>query len=536
MKNMSLPIKFSLSENAHSNLQKCELWIMRDGLNSNGSSFDDEGMDRAKTSLKNIPILAYIKKKEDGESDFDEHNMDYVFERDDEGNLCIKEYYLEVPIGVIPETNNYRLEKLNGHNWVVVNGYIWKSYSNEGFEILQRDEEKSVSMEISVGRGEFVNNVYHIKDYEYQGVTILGSDVMPGISGAKIKMEFSKQDNTEFFNKVKELNQMLKEELESEVEELGNNTLEFEETKKKIVDDEDTIIQAEPTPPKEKITEEHPEVQAKTLEEPIEEPVEEEKVEEVVEVEEEKEEPTEVIEEPVEESVEEPTEEDAVEDNVEDFSANISNVVGFINEALTNVTFEEDCFGEIFTSQKYFFEDLLMDTGVAVLYDVETFKYVGVNYSLEGDNVSLDFNSTKEYIPTWKEREVGQNSGFGIVSAFKKDFENKADTIIAKIKNENEELKSFKDQIEKSQLKEELVEVASEFTVLEEEETNSVIEKVLNNEISKEEFKKELFALVGIKTLADSNHKFNSNTKTKLKVQSHQSEDDKDPYGGLIKK
>ena len=173
MQNVSLPIKFNLMENKKSNLQKCELWIMREGINSNGSSFDLSGMDRASESLKNIPILAYIKKGEDGEPDFDEHNMEYRFETDDEGNLCLKEHYLEVPIGVIPESNNYRLEKVNGHNWVVVDGYIWKSYSNEGFEILKRDEEKSVSMEITVNRGEFSKNVYNILDYTYLGVTVL---------------------------------------------------------------------------------------------------------------------------------------------------------------------------------------------------------------------------------------------------------------------------------------------------------------------------------------------------------------------------
>ena len=539
MQNVSLPIKFNLMENKKSNLQKCELWIMREGINSNGSSFDLSGMDRASESLKNIPILAYIKKGEDGEPDFDEHNMEYRFETDDEGNLCLKEHYLEVPIGVIPESNNYRLEKVNGHNWVVVDGYIWKSYSNEGFEILKRDEEKSVSMEITVNRGEFSKNVYNILDYTYLGVTVLGSDVAPGISGARIKMDFSTNDNTEFFNAVKELNKMLKEELQSEVKQVDKTTLEFEETKKKKKDDEDEKC-------------------GKTVEEVevIEEPQTEETVEEVEEiVDTEKEveviEESQIIEETeevVEEVVEETTEEEVVEEETEtmeeeveeetetteteEFSSNIGNVVGYIQEAIAKVTYQEEFLGEYYTSPKFYFEDLLLDTNTAILFDAESCKYVGVGYTLDGDNVLVDFDSAKEYIPTWKEREVGNQLGYGVISAYKKQCEERFNSIVERFKSENEELKKFKEEVEIGLLKEELVDIAKEFAALKEEETQVVIDKVLNKEIDKQDFKKELFAMVGMKAM--ENNQVFSAKGTKFKVPVHNEEND--PYGGLIKK
>ncbi|MGL5348277.1 MAG: hypothetical protein ACRDA3_13080 [Peptostreptococcaceae bacterium] len=522
MQNISLPIEFSLIENSNSNLQKCELWIMRDGLNSNGSSFDLGGMDKAKESLKNIPILAYIKKRDDGEDDFDEHNMEYRLETDEEGNICVKEHYLEVPIGVIPETNNYKLEKVNGHHWVVVDGYIWKSYSNEGYEILKRDEEKSVSMEISVNRGEFSKQVYNILDYTYQGVTILGSDVSPGIRGAKVKMDFSVNDNTEFFNAVKELNKVLKEELESEVN--------YVESKKKIEDSEDTIIE-------DTTIVENPE---NVVEEEVETPIVEETPEEEV---------TPTVEETVEDAIEEESDEvdeqttedadvegaEEVEDvTSEEFSSNINNVVGYINEALSKITYEEEFLGEYFTSPKYYFEDLILDSSIAVLYDVESGKYIGANYSLEGDNVSINFDSTKEYIPTWKEREVGNNGEYGIVSAFKKNTEEKFASMFEEIKLENEKLRQFKDEIETELLKEELKSMTEEFSSLTEDETTEIIEKVINKQLNKEDFKKELFALVGMKMMGNEN-KENFNSKgTKLKVQIGQV--DTDPYGGLIKK
>ena len=542
MQNVSLPIKFNLMENKKSNLQKCELWIMREGLNSNGSSFDLSGMDKASESLKNIPILAYIKKGEDGEPDFDEHNMEYRFETDDEGNLCLKEHYLEVPIGVIPESNNYRLEKVNGHKWVVVDGYIWKSYSNEGYEILKRDEEKSVSMEISVNRGEFSKNIYNILDYTYLGVTVLGSDVAPGISGAKIKMDLSTNDNTEFFNAVKELNKMLKEELQSEVKQVDNITLEFEETKKKKKADDDSrkcgrsveeVEVLEETETEETIEQVEEIIDTEKEVEAIEEPEIVEEVEEVVEeesVEEFVKEETETVEE-VEET-EEIVEEEPEIKETEEFSANIGNVVGYVQEAIAKVTYEEEFLGEYYTSPKFYFEDLLLDTNIAILFDAESWKYVGVNYTLDGDNVLVDFDSAKEYIPTWKEREVGNQSGYGVISAYKKQCEDRFNSIVERFKSENEELKKFKQEVEVGLLKEELINIASEFAALKEEETQVVIDKVLNKEIDKQDFKKELFALVGMKTM--ENTQIFSAKGTKFKVPVHN--EDNDPYGGLIKK
>ena len=51
---------------------------------------------------------------------------------------------------MIPETNNYFYEEINGETYLGCYGYIWKSYSNDAYDILLEDEEKEVSMEILV--------------------------------------------------------------------------------------------------------------------------------------------------------------------------------------------------------------------------------------------------------------------------------------------------------------------------------------------------------------------------------------------------
>ena len=142
-------------------------------------------------------------------------------------------------------------------------------------------------------------------------------------------------------------------------------------------------------------------------------------------------------------------------------------------------------------------------------------------------------DSAKEYIPTWKEREVGNQSGYGVVSAYKKQCEERFNSIVERFKSENEELKKFKEEVEVGLLKEELVNIASEFAALKEEETQVVIDKVLNKEIDKQDFKKELFAMVGMKAM-ENTQVFSATKGTKFKVPAHN--EDNDPYGGLIKK
>ena len=128
---------------------------------------------------------------------------------------------------------------------------------------------------------------------------------------------------------------------------------------------------------------------------------------------------------------------------------------------------------------------------------------------------------------------MGNQSGYGVVSAYKKQCEERFNSIVERFKSENEELKKFKEEVEVGLLKEELVNIASEFAALKEEETQVVIDKVLNKEIDKQDFKKELFAMVGMKAM-ENTQVFSATKGTKFKVPVHNEEND--PYGGLIKK
>lgn len=166
-----------------SNLMKVKITVMHDGINYNGSKFTLQDMKRAEESVKNIPILGYVLRDTDGNlDDFDGHNMETRVKDSDKG-FEIETYYLEKPIGVVPESCNPRYEEIDGLNHLIVDGYIWKSYSNGSYKLIENSSFKGVSMEIEVLDGHWneLENVYDITDYRYTGITVLGDMVEPAM-------------------------------------------------------------------------------------------------------------------------------------------------------------------------------------------------------------------------------------------------------------------------------------------------------------------------------------------------------------------
>lgn len=178
------------NDDVDSNLMKVRIKFNKTGKNYNWTKFTKEALVDAEPTLKNIPILAYIKctDEELDKYDFDGHNtMTKIVETPNGYKVEYK--YLERPIGVIPETNNVSYEEgENGEEYCVCDGYVWKTYSNEGYEIIKNSEYKSVSMEIREREGHYDNedDYYDITKFTYQGITVLGDDVEPAIEGANL--------------------------------------------------------------------------------------------------------------------------------------------------------------------------------------------------------------------------------------------------------------------------------------------------------------------------------------------------------------
>ncbi len=220
LKNFSFAMKYAVDETFDSErFTKLRVYIMHNGKNPNFSHFSDEAIENAKPTLANIPILAHVIEDKDGNLDFGGH--DFVIEEDkmNEGEYRI--IYKEIPIGVIPETNNYAIEEIDGRNYVVADCFIWNEYAGYGVDIIKNQETVKVSMEVIANDYQMLEddkNYFDITEYKYSAVTMLNSSYGTGMIGAKAELQtFNLDENREkFLEFTSELNKILNPEFVEE--------------------------------------------------------------------------------------------------------------------------------------------------------------------------------------------------------------------------------------------------------------------------------------------------------------------------------
>lgn len=460
-------MKFSEDKDS-GNLQKVKVVVMHEDENDNKTFIGGDAVNDAEPTLKNIPILAFIKRDEDGEAiDFDQHNVIKKIVQGEDGHE-VKQYFLERPIGLIPESNNYRIEEIDGVNHVVVDGYIWKSYSNEGLDLINESSEKGVSMEISVEEGhkDKKTGLYHITKYSYLGVTVLGDDVSPAMGDTCKLSTYSSNEEYQFA-----LQELKKEIQKTEKEELNMSK---QNTTEPVVDNNDPVAtnSTEPTEP----------VQGK---EPTQEPVGDNAP-------------------PVEST--EPTQ--------VNFNLSVENMSNGIRNTLSAMTTQKtNRWNETYDVQSYWLRTIVPSENVVVVEDgINDYVYYGVPYSLNGDNVVLDFDNKKEYIQTWREKNTGNetlvfserdNSEEEMIDAKFSENEQTIAELNTKITNQEAELvelRAFKLDKDQEALANEVNSIVAKFSnCLDEEEYKEVREKALSKEMDLETFKTHMYALRGMK-------------------------------------
>ena len=417
-------------ENEDGNLMKVKIVVMHEKKNRNRTSFSMEAIEKAKESIKNVPILAYILRDTEGNvSDFDEHNMEMRL-KDSKDGFEIETYYQEKPVGVIPESCNPRYEEINGVNHLVVDGYIWKSYSNGADKIIKSSDSKGLSMEIEVLDGNYIeeDDVYDITDFRFLGVTCLGDHIEQGMNGTASISKYSASANYK-----KALEDIYKEIYNLERKE--GSTMEEVKIEEVVVEETETV---------EEVTEDV-----------ITEEVAEETVEENIE---------EIQEEVIEEEMTETIEETVVEDTAAEEEVEVAN------------EFSLECFASIL--------DEVPETLEEVVEKISD-RFKALNIDLQYANAQI------------------------------------------------EELAKFKAEKDLEVLKINVEEIADKFAL--DMDLTELKEKVYSNEITLEQFEKELKVLFAEKVL--ENAKFSKEIKeepAKVTVTSH--EEEKSIYGGLFEK
>ena len=570
--NLKLPVvKFESTNETleNTNFKKVKIYIMHTGENLNGSVFTVDSINKSIDTLSNIPILAYVVKEDSQNKDFAGHETDFDIFTDEDGVIKVKEYYLEQPIGVIPETNDYFMEEIDGETYLGCYGYIWKCYSNDAYDILEEDQEKEISMEILIRNCTYDRKGRcHINSFEFLGITCLGANV-PGAMGDKctINMSFSTdEENQEFFKSVDKLNKLLKcqreeglsvENIENKVfaedevcPECGKNPCECDDmeddveenacgkkkcstedsddnackTKKCSEDDveenacggkkkNNEVEDSEDEACKKKCSTEDSEDNACKTKKCSEDDVEENACgkKNKCEVEDSddnacgKKKNNEV-----EDSEDEACKTKKCSVETEEFALSLNNTFRAIRRCLDSYTYEYTSFwGDTYTCKKYYVEDLIPTESIAIVYDEEEGINYGIKYALDNDDVVLSIDDKRVYIQEWRAKEEG-------FSKFECDDKSKAkEEIFKAVGEELKELREFKANVEaqesKAEFDAEVKAVLSKFN-FEEEEISDLVEKVYNKSMDLEMFETFLFALEAKKNRAEK-EKFSAREK-----------------------
>ena len=494
--NLKLPVvKFESTNETleNTNFKKVKIYIMHTGENLNGSVFTVDSINKSIDTLSNIPILAYVVKEDSQNKDFAGHETDFDIFTDEDGVIKVKEYYLEQPIGVIPETNDYFMEEIDGETYLGCYGYIWKCYSNDAYDILEEDQEKEISMEILIRNCTYDRKGRcHINSFEFLGITCLGANV-PGAMGDKctINMSFSTdEENQEFFKSVDKLNKLLKCQREE--------GLSVENIEKKVFAEDEVCPECGKNP-----------CECDDMEDDVEENACGKKNKCEVEDSDDnacgKKKNNEV-----EDSEDEACKTKKCSVETEEFALSLNNTFRAIRRCLDSYTYEYTSFwGDTYTCKKYYVEDLIPTESIAIVYDEEEGINYGIKYALDNDDVVLSIDDKRVYIQEWRAKEEG-------FSKFECDDKSKAkEEIFKAVGEELKELREFKANVEaqeaKAEFDAEVKAVLSKFN-FEEEEISDLVEKVYNKSMDLEMFETFLFALEAKKTRAEK-EKFSAREK-----------------------
>lgn len=477
-------LSFSQAYEDDDDLMKVRIKVCHTGENPNGSDFSLASLTKAQPTLSNRPILAYSVFDEESFEvvDFGGHDMEHKIIENENGEYELKTRYLETPLGVINENHEYSLEidEETGETYPVITGFIWKSYSNGAWKLIEQG--KGVSMEISVKSGVYnkQRKIFEIEDFSYRGITVLSDSVEPAMKGANI----GKYTVTDINNSVEMFNNKLKE------KEVGS----LDKTVEKIVETEVADLQDE--------------------EQQIVEQIEEEPVVEV--------------------------EDQIVEETpIQEFALSVDNIRTSINSQLKDRTVEAtDWWGDTYQAREFYLCDILPSENVAVVEDnCNCYNYYGIPYEIQGDNAILKYEEKVPYIQEWRPK----NEGDTVVVFEKEDelknivlekFANKENEIET-IKNDLSQLQEFKSKIDLEELKGQVDEISGKYDL--DVDTTELKEKAIAKDITLDQFEKELKVLFAEKVL--ENGKFSKDVKeepAKVTVTSH--EEDKTIYGGLFEK
>ena len=179
------------------------LRIAYTGKNRNGSSISKDAFENCIQTMYNCPIVCHYDRETDS---IGGHDMEVVSGKD--GDLKIVN--CTMPVGVIPESSKCFwevVEEADGteHEYLCAEVLIWKR--QEAYQKIKEDGITKHSMELSIKDGEMKDGVFEIYDFEFTAFCLLGDDHEPCFESSAMglfSLDILKAQMEEMMSELKE--------------------------------------------------------------------------------------------------------------------------------------------------------------------------------------------------------------------------------------------------------------------------------------------------------------------------------------------
>lgn len=498
-KNITLEFSSALLDIVEKNpsFDAARLRIAYTGKNRNKVYISKEAFERAIPTMFNCPVVANYKREE---NQIGSHDGEFI----KDSNGTTKYVNITQPVGCIPEsaTWDWEIVEDNGvmHQYLCTDVLLWKR--QEAYQFIKDNGVTKQSMEISVTDGESEDEYFNVKDFCFTAFCLLG-DAEPCFESAAL-FTFSTDD---FKRQYTEMMQELKATF---------STTELQKEGKKDLDKLNELLK------KYQLTEEELSFDYKDLSD-------EELEAKFAEMYENDESEVEETNSNSSTSEEHNSDTDNTEDDTdtEDFALN-SQIRDGLYEAVSAEKITTD-WGEY---SRYWMVDFDLDVNEVYFYDENDGKLYGCAFSIDGDDITVDFETKKrkkfiitDYVEGTEEQTLE-------VYSLLRECTEKYSNMFKTVQDNEKELKrlhAFEEEVLKANREEDEAKLFNRFE--EQLKDNDEFEALKENasDYSLDDLEKELFVLVGKMNFSVSENKPKQN-KPGIVVK----EQNDDEFGGLF--
>ena len=171
---VQVPSTYEEIDDSRQGLMKLKIKVLHTGSNRNKSFVSEESAKKAFSSFKNRPILATIHQLDDGEWDFDSHNMEIITNEDGEEEV----HYIEQQVGSFTEDEPFfEYDEEMDKTYVCAYAVIPESYTKAA-DIIRRKNGTKNSCELAIEEFSYdaKNKELSLDSWYLTGSTLLGTN------------------------------------------------------------------------------------------------------------------------------------------------------------------------------------------------------------------------------------------------------------------------------------------------------------------------------------------------------------------------